>query len=151
MVEPFGAGTGQSPTTLGILPLISTLRVQRNLLLSSSRAGTAYPPGQRRIDRAGFGSITRRTSSADPIPDVVDHGSALLVQEPWAIFSNQPGLRHQLRGSRGDDHPGAARALFLGPSAGAERAAAGVVAFAMLSLESTTMPPVGKSTLDPFL
>ncbi len=90
--------------------------------------------------------MTRRTSSADSSRTSSTSGS-FFSSSSSAIFSISCDFC-TCHGNLGDDdHPGAARALFLAPlRADAERAAPGAVGLGNgLLWNSTMMPPVGKS------
>src|SRR5271155_2448256 len=105
-------------------PLIGTLRFS-GIRFSSSVSRNSDSIRSSGSTVRDFGSITRRTSSADSSLTSPTNGSFFSVKGLGALPA-QPRLLHQPRNFRNDDDPSAARALFLDPfGAGAERAAPG--------------------------
>jgi len=125
MVEPFAQAFGEAEH-LGDATLHQHVEVQRYPAFQLGQPEQRFHQ-QFRIDRTGFRLDHKADVFGGFIPDVADQRQ-LLVVEQFGDLLDQPRLLHQPRNLGDDDHPGAARALFLAPSgAGAERATPGHV------------------------
>ena len=149
MVEPFPQAFGEADD-LRNAALDQHIEVQRNPAFEFGQAEQRLHQ-EFRIDRARLRLDHEPDVFGGFIADIADQRQLLLVEKLGDLL-DQPRLLHQPRNFGDDDHPGAARALFLLPlGADAERAAAGDIGFGdgFLGIDDDA---AGRKirTLDPF-